>query len=77
MKHLAIFLLRCYQRLLSPLLPQSCKFEPTCSAYAIEAFRKKGFFRGAALTAWRLLRCNPWSRGGFDPVEPKDPKGTP
>ncbi len=69
MKHLAILLVRCYQRFIGPMLPRTCKFEPTCSAYAIEAFRKKGFFRGVALTTWRLLRCNPWGRGGYDPVD--------
>jgi hypothetical protein len=69
MKHLAILLIRGYQRLIGPMLPRTCKFEPSCSVYAIEAFRKKGFFRGVALTTWRLLRCNPWGRGGYDPVE--------
>ena len=70
MKHLAIFLIRCYQFLLSPLLPRVCRFQPTCSNYAIEAFRKRGFLRGLALTAWRILRCNPFCRGGYDPVDP-------
>lgn len=69
MKHLAILLVRCYQRFIGPMLPMTCKFEPTCSDYAIEAFRRKGFFRGMALTTWRLLRCNPWGRGGYDPVD--------
>ena len=69
MKRLLIFLIRCYQRVISPLLPASCKYEPTCSAYAAEAFRKKGFFRGLALSVWRILRCNPFSKGGYDPVD--------
>jgi len=70
MKRIGIFFVRCYQVCLSPLIPPCCRFEPTCSNYAIEAFRKKGFLRGALLAAWRILRCNPWSKGGYDPVEP-------
>jgi putative membrane protein insertion efficiency factor len=50
------------------LFPTTCKYHPSCSQYAIDAVRAKGLFRGSAITAWRLLRCNPWSRGGFDPV---------
>jgi putative membrane protein insertion efficiency factor len=59
---------RVYQRLISPLLPRRCKYEPTCSAYAAEAVRTFGPVRGAVLAAWRLLRCNPLSGGGLDPV---------
>jgi hypothetical protein len=58
-----------YQRLISPALPRRCKYEPTCSRYAVEAITRYGVFRGAVLAAWRLLRCNPWSYGGYDPVE--------
>ena len=68
MRRLAIFLIRCYQWCISPLIPPSCRYEPTCSSYAIEAFRRKGIVRGFLLTAWRILRCNPWSKGGYDPV---------
>ncbi|HVS84447.1 MAG TPA: membrane protein insertion efficiency factor YidD [Gaiellaceae bacterium] len=50
------------------LFPTTCKYHPSCSQYAIEAVRKKGLLRGSLLAAWRVLRCNPWSRGGFDPV---------
>jgi uncharacterized protein len=57
-----------YQRLLSPLLPRRCKYEPTCSRYAVEAIGELGVVRGALVAAWRLLRCNPWSHGGYDPV---------
>jgi uncharacterized protein len=57
-----------YQRLISPLLPRRCKYEPTCSRYAVEAIREFGAVRGAILASWRLLRCNPWSHGGYDPV---------
>ncbi len=58
-----------YQRLVSPALPRRCKYEPTCSRYAVQAVREYGILRGLVLAAWRLLRCNPWSHGGFDPVE--------
>jgi putative membrane protein insertion efficiency factor len=57
-----------YRRVVSPLLPARCKYEPTCSAYAVQAIREFGILRGFVLAAWRLLRCNPWSHGGFDPV---------
>ena len=57
-----------YQRLVSPLLGRRCKYEPTCSRYAVEAIRELGVARGVVLAAWRLLRCNPWSHGGYDPV---------
>ena len=67
MKHIMIWLIRLYQKFISPLKPPSCRFTPTCSAYAIEAFRKRGFFVGLILTVSRILRCNPFSRGGYDP----------
>jgi putative membrane protein insertion efficiency factor len=67
----SIFLLpvRAYRRFLSPVLPQRCKYHPSCSAYAVEAVRSYGVIRGSVLAGWRLLRCNPWSHGGYDPVE--------
>ena len=58
-----------YQRVLSPALPRRCKYEPTCSHYAVDAIAEYGILRGAVLAVWRLLRCNPWSYGGYDPVE--------
>ena len=58
-----------YQRLISPAIPRRCKYEPTCSRYALEAIREYGILRGLVLAGWRLLRCNPWSLGGYDPVE--------
>ncbi len=58
-----------YQRLISPALPRRCKYEPTCSAYAAQAIREFGILRGSVLAVWRLLRCNPFSHGGFDPVD--------
>jgi putative membrane protein insertion efficiency factor len=71
MKHVMIFLIGIYRKYISPLKPPSCRFTPTCSAYAIEAFQKRGFFVGLGLTVWRILRCNPFSRGGYDPVPEK------
>lgn len=57
-----------YQRLISPAIPRRCKYEPTCSRYAVTAIREYGILRGLVLAGWRLLRCNPWSYGGYDPV---------
>jgi putative membrane protein insertion efficiency factor len=57
-----------YQRVISPAIPRRCKYEPTCSRYAVEAIREYGILRGVVLAGWRLLRCNPWSYGGYDPV---------
>lgn len=57
-----------YSKAISPALPRRCKYEPTCSAYAIEAVRRFGVLRGLVLAAWRVLRCNPFSDGGYDPV---------
>jgi len=64
----AIAPIRLYQRAISPLLPRRCKYEPTCSRYAAQAVQEYGILRGAILAGWRLLRCNPWSHGGYDPV---------
>ena len=58
-----------YQRVISPAIPRRCKYEPTCSRYAVDAIREYGILRGLVLGLWRLLRCNPWSHGGYDPVE--------
>jgi uncharacterized protein len=58
-----------YRRVISPLLPPRCKYAPSCSEYAIQAIGEFGILRGLVLAAWRLLRCNPFSHGGFDPVE--------
>jgi hypothetical protein len=58
--------IRLYQLLISPLFPASCKYHPSCSQYAIDAVRKHGVLKGSLKAAWRLLRCNPWSRGGVD-----------
>lgn len=58
-----------YQHVISPAIPRRCKYEPTCSHYAVDAVRRYGILRGLVLAGWRLLRCNPWSYGGYDPVE--------
>jgi putative membrane protein insertion efficiency factor len=63
-----VALVRAYQRLISPALPRRCKYEPSCSAYAVAAVREYGALRGTLLAGWRLLRCNPFSHGGYDPV---------
>jgi putative membrane protein insertion efficiency factor len=57
-----------YQRVISPALPRRCKYHPTCSAYAVQSIQSFGILRGSVLAAWRLLRCNPFSHGGYDPV---------
>jgi putative membrane protein insertion efficiency factor len=58
-----------YRNIVSPAMPRRCKYEPTCSRYAVDAIRRYGILKGLALAGWRLLRCNPWSYGGYDPVE--------
>jgi putative membrane protein insertion efficiency factor len=67
-KRLVLLPVHAYRRAISPLLPRRCKYEPTCSRYAVQAVQELGVLRGTALAAWRLLRCNPWSHGGYDPV---------
>ncbi len=68
MKHICVFLIRLYRKIISPIKPPCCRFTPTCSAYAIEAYINRGFFMGSLLTLWRLLRCQPFGKGGYDPV---------
>ncbi|MEE0955310.1 MAG: membrane protein insertion efficiency factor YidD [Eubacterium sp.] len=68
MKKVMIFLIRLYQKYLSPLKSARCPYTPTCSNYALEAISKYGAFKGGLLAAWRILRCNPFSHGGYDPV---------
>lgn len=69
MKKFLIYLIRLYQKYISPMKKPCCRFYPTCSAYAIEALEKKGVFLGGALAVWRVLRCNPFGKGGYDPVD--------
>ncbi len=66
---LAVLPIRGYQRLLSPVIGQRCRYYPSCSEYAVQAITTFGILRGLVLAGWRLLRCNPWSRGGFDPID--------
>ena len=70
MKRALLLTIRLYQRLLSPLLLPACRYVPTCSEYAHQAVELHGSAKGAMLTAWRLLRCHPLARGGYDPVPP-------
>ena len=65
---IGILPVRAYQWFISPLLPPSCRYEPTCSAYAIEALQRHGLLRGSWLTLRRLIRCHPWGGSGYDPV---------
>jgi putative membrane protein insertion efficiency factor len=67
-RNIALFLLRCYKRLISPLLPPMCRFEPTCSVYTMQAVEKYGVLRGVWLGVRRLARCHPFNPGGWDPV---------
>lgn len=72
MKHICIALIRFYRRFLSPLKSKPCcRFTPSCSAYGLEAFQKRGFFVGMILTVSRIFRCNPFCPGGYDPVPEK------
>jgi len=65
---LALILLKCYKRFISPCLPRACRFEPTCSVYMYQAIQKKGLLKGIFLGIKRLLRCHPFCEGGIDPV---------
>jgi putative membrane protein insertion efficiency factor len=65
-----VLLLRGYQTFVSPMRPPTCRYYPSCSQYAVIAIQRHGVVRGSALAGWRLLRCNPWTRGGVDDVPP-------
>lgn len=69
MKKIAIIVIKFYQRAISPHLSKNCKYIPTCSEYTIQAIEKYGFFKGTYKGIKRILRCNPFSKGGYDPVE--------
>lgn len=77
MKRVALWLIRFYQRHISPYKPPCCRFVPTCSQYAVEALEEHGFWKGSLLSLWRILRCNPFSKGGYDPVPKKNTTGKP
>lgn len=69
MKKLLIATIKTYKYAVSPMLPSSCRFTPTCSEYAVDAISKYGTLKGASLAARRILKCNPFHEGGFDPVK--------
>jgi putative membrane protein insertion efficiency factor len=69
MRTIATAPVRFYQRVISPGIPARCRYHPSCSEYAVQAIRRYGVLRGVVLAAWRVLRCNPWSDGGVDPVD--------
>ena len=69
MNAIAALCLKCYKGVISPALPVSCRYVPTCSEYAAEAVARHGIFHGGVLALWRVLRCNPLARGGYDPVQ--------
>lgn len=71
MKKIFIFLIKCYKKWISPILPPMCRFEPTCSVYTMQAIEKFGVIRGLLLGIWRILRCNPLCKSGYDPVPDK------
>ncbi|REJ09615.1 membrane protein insertion efficiency factor YidD [Halobacillus trueperi] len=73
MKQIMIALIQFYRKGISPFFPPSCRFQPTCSEYGLEAFRRFGFFKGSYLTVKRILKCHPFHPGGFDPVPMKQP----
>jgi putative membrane protein insertion efficiency factor len=68
MKQILVFLVRGYQIMISPYFPSSCRYQPTCSHYAIDALQKHGAIKGTWLSTKRILRCHPWAEGGLDPV---------
>jgi putative membrane protein insertion efficiency factor len=68
MKHILIAIIKVYKKLISPLFPTSCRFYPTCSQYAVESIERFGALKGSWLAGKRIIRCNPFSKGGLDPV---------
>jgi hypothetical protein len=68
-RRVAVLPIVAYRRFVSPAIPNRCRYHPSCSAYALQAVEQFGILRGLVLASWRLLRCNPWSHGGHDPVE--------
>lgn len=71
LKKILIFPIKAYKKYISPLLGDHCRYWPTCSMYMMEAIEVHGAFKGLLLGTWRIIRCNPWSKGGYDPVPPK------
>ena len=71
MTKITIIVIKAYRKLISPYIRRSCRFVPTCSEYAVEALERFGFIRGTIMAVWRILRCNPFAGGGYDPVAEK------
>ncbi len=69
MKTVLLWIIRFYQRVVSPGLPAACRFQPTCSEYGYQAIEKYGIIKGGGKAVWRVMRCNPFSPGGYDPVD--------
>ncbi len=69
MRNVFVLLIKGYKKVISPLLPPSCRFYPTCSEYSIQALEKYGIVKGGAKSIWRIIRCNPFNKGGYDPIE--------
>ncbi|HED07104.1 MAG TPA: membrane protein insertion efficiency factor YidD [Ignavibacteria bacterium] len=69
MRKIFVSLIKVYQKILSPLFPPSCRFYPTCSEYSAQAITKHGVLKGLIKSIWRILRCNPFSKGGYDPID--------
>jgi putative membrane protein insertion efficiency factor len=69
MRRIPLALIRFYQIAISPIFPPSCRFQPTCSQYGYEAISRYGIIKGGWMTVWRIARCHPFSRGGYDPVQ--------
>jgi putative membrane protein insertion efficiency factor len=72
LRNIYILPIKLYQLILSPFFGRNCIYHPTCSNYAIQAIRKKGIFLGTIIGSYRILRCNPWGKGGYDPVDRED-----
>ena len=68
MRKLAVIIIKGYQKIISPIFPPSCRFYPTCSEYGIQAVTKYGVIKGGVKTVWRIIRCNPFTKGGYDPL---------
>ena len=69
MRYVFVHIVKIYQKFISPIFPPSCRFYPSCSEYAVQSITKYGTLKGGVKAIWRILRCNPFNKGGFDPVE--------
>ncbi len=69
MRYVFIFIIKLYKKFISPMFAPSCRFYPTCSTYAVQSLTKYGVFKGGVKAIWRILRCNPFNKGGYDPLK--------